>query len=188
MSNIELATNFKDVLRQKVLETFMGLIPEEQIQDYINKEIYAFFEQEQLLTINESKVEIDNPQYDPKRNSGYGNEKKVSKDCITFGCKMTPFRQLVWNEIYNFIKPKVSELLTEENSKLKVELDKWFIEQVTPDINQTNTTMFNNLAVAMAGSMMSNTIRTALDYSNMNIRNALDQTRTGLLPHSLNLM
>jgi hypothetical protein len=174
MSNIELASNFKDVLREKVLETFMGLIPQDKIQEYINKEIYTFFEQEQLLTITESKIEVENPNYDP-RSSSYGNEKKLTRDCITFGSKMTPFRQLVWNEIYTYIKPKVSELLQSENSSLKKELDTWFITKATVDLKESNTTMFNNLAVAMAGSMMSNTIRTALDYSNMNIKNALDQ-------------
>ncbi len=187
MSNIELASNFKDVLREKVLETFMGLIPQDKIQEYIDKEIYAFFEQEQLLTITESKIEVENPNYNP-RSSSYGNEKKLTRDCITFGSKMTPFRQLVWNEIYTYIKPKVSELLQSENSSLKKELDTWFTTKVTVDLKESNTTMFNNLAVAMAGSMMSNTIKTAIDISNMNITNALNQVRAGVPPGSINLI
>ena len=61
MSNSDLAIanlpqTFRETLREKVMAATLDLIPKEVLDGYISREITAFFESEELLTVKETEV------------------------------------------------------------------------------------------------------------------------------------
>lgn len=176
MSNeLALPSNVKDILKEKVLVAFMGLIPEEKLNEYIDNEVKAFFETEQMLTIEQTTVTVDNPSYKP--NSRYDYDKKeLSLPAIQFGSKMTPFRQMVWSILFAAVKPRIEDIILDSNSTLHKELDKWIIDKVQPEVNGTCKTLFDSTAMHMSSIFLHKTLRDALTTAHMNVHNALINT------------
>lgn len=172
-TDVALPSQFKDVIRERILSTFLDLIPKDEIDKLVEKEIKAFFETEAILTVNQTQIEIANPQYDPKRNSGYNNEKTIKSDAIAFGSKMTPFRQLVWTTLHTELAPKLKAMISEDTSTFKTELDAWMVEQARPQLNNTNKALFTHLALGMSAMLLRNTMSEAISASHMNLRMAL---------------
>ena len=101
-----LPQTFRENLREKVMAATLDLIPKEVLDNYISREITAFFENEELLTVKETEVVMDNPRWDQSKYTGYGNEREIKLKAIAFGSRMTPFRQLVWTLLYTDLRPK----------------------------------------------------------------------------------
>jgi hypothetical protein len=182
-TNIDLPPNVKDVLRERVLGTFVDLIPKEKLDAWLQEEIEAFFVEPRLLTVERTTKTIKNPQYDP--NGGYyNNQREVSLNCVAFGSYMTPFRQLVWTCLHEHLEPKMREVLSAENSACKIELDKWFEEVAKPAIGESYKTMFNHLSMGMSSAMLQSVIRSAMETSHMNMMHAFNSVgiNTSALP------
>jgi hypothetical protein len=165
----------------------MDLIPKEKIDELVDKEINAFFETEQLLTVEVTKVEVDNPNYEPSRGYGYNNEKKITREAIAFGSKMTPFRQLVWTELHQHLQPKIKALLTAEDSKVKAEMDKWVNQSAAPVLHENYQSMFTHLAMGMSNMMLHRMMRDAATTAHANMAMALSSVGlpTGNLPQPM---
>lgn len=173
MSNeIALPQQFKDAAREKILTMFIDLIPKEQLDEYIAKEVKAFFETETILTVTPTRIEVENPQYDKTRNDSYGNQKYLSRECVAFGSKMTPFRQLAWTVIHEHIKPKFEAQLTAEDSDLKKQFD----EQLgigVGDIAENNRKLVAGISTTMVSYMFRQTFADAVNLSHFNLKQAL---------------
>lgn len=169
MSNdVALPSQFKDVIRERILSAFMDLIPKEKIDELVELEIKAFFETEQLLTVTQTTIEVDNPKYEPG-SYGYGNDKKIKRDALVLGSKMTPFRQLVWTTLHTALAPQLLAIINDENSALKLDLQEWMHEKAKPDLNVSNKDLFNTMATGMATMLLRNTMMDAASSAHMTL-------------------
>ena len=182
-TDVALPTQFKDLVRERILSMFMDLIPKDEIDNLVEKEIKAFFETEALLTVTQTQIEIDNPMYDSTRNSGYGNERRIKRECLAFGSKMTPFRQLVWSTLHQALQPALIKALTDENSQVKSDFDDWVTLKATPDLLQTNKALFTHLATNMSAMMLRQVLNDAVNSAQHNLVNSLQMV--GINPTSL---
>lgn len=174
-TDVALPSAFKDVMREKILAAYVDLVPKEQLDALLSNEVKAFFSTEAMLTVSETTVKIENPQYDSNRSSGYSNEKYLDRKCIAFGSKMTPFRQLVWSELFKHIQPKIEEVFKDINSRANAELDKWFADTVHPTSEKVSKELFTQLSSAMASSMFQRTMAQAIATTHHNMLTSLQQ-------------
>lgn len=168
-----LPQTFRETLREKVMAATLDLIPKEVLDNYISKEITAFFESEQLLTVKETEITVDNPRWNSSKYTGYGNEREIKLKALAFGSHMTPFRQLVWTLLYTDLRPKLEAVLADEESTVRKELNDWIETTVKVNMAATNRTVFSNLANTMSRSMFHGVLYDAVNMSYMNMRNAL---------------
>ncbi len=167
---------FKDVMRERVLQAFMGLIPAEKIDEMVTREVTAFFETEQLLTVIETKVVVDNPNYDPKADSYYdAGKQRVERPALAFGSKMTPFRQLVWSTLHEHLKPLVASALADTSSAVGAQLTDWATNRMTPSLDAAQKVNFQQLAIGMAGSMFDVVLSQANEQAKLNLSHAFMQ-------------
>lgn len=168
---LELPSNFRDAMRERILSSLIDLMPKEKIDELVASEVRAFFETSQLLTITATTVEVDNPQYSP--GNGYHQDRRVKKECLAFGSHMTPFRQLVWSTLHAAIEPQLQAMLTDDTNQLKSDLALWLLEKAKPDLTTTNRELFNNMVMGMAAMQTRNTVLEALNTSHMTLKNVL---------------
>ncbi len=168
---LELPSNFRDAMRERILSSLIDLMPKEKIDELVASEVRAFFETPQLLTVAANTVEVSNPQY--SAGSGYHQDRKVKKECLAFGSHMTPFRQLVWSTLHAALEPQLQAMLADDTQELKTSLAEWLIEKAKPDLTTTNRELFNNMVMGMAAMQMRNTMLEALTTSHMSLRNVL---------------
>lgn len=175
-TELALPSTFKDMLREKILSMCMDMIPKEKLDELIEKEVKDFFDTEQLLTIKETTITVDNVNYDPRANSWETNGKK-KLDCptLTFGSKMTPFRQLVWSCLYQHLKPKIEQVFEEEHSAANVALVTWMAETARPGIKDSYVSQFSHLSTVMSSVMLQNVLQAAMNQSHDNLKMALQQ-------------
>ena len=168
-----LPQTFRETLREKVVAATMDLLPKEVLDGYISREINAFFESPELLTVKETEITVDNPLWDSSKYTGYGNEREIKLKAIAFGSRMTPFRQLVWTLLYTDLRPKLEAVLADEESTVRKELNDWIETTVKVNMAATNRTVFSNLANTMSRSMFHGVLYEAVNMSYTNMRNAL---------------
>jgi hypothetical protein len=167
-NEVALPVEFKDAMREKILSMFMGLIPQEKIDDLITKEIRVFFETEVILTVRETQVEVDNPDYIPHQSS-YRNERKLSKDAIVVGSAMTPFRQLVWTTIHQYLKPKLKAIIDDVNTEAGKELQTQLTEQFKPQVGETFKAIFTQTATSMSAGLFYRHMQYSIQASHSNM-------------------
>lgn len=175
LATITESKDFRTALKEKVLGALVELIPEEEFNNMLNAEVKAFFESEQLLVIEQGKVQIDNPRYNPSNGYQYGNDKTITKDCMVLNIKMTPFRQLVWKYLSEYVSNQVSDVINSEHSAVKQELDKWFVEVATDDINETQRALINKFVMTGSMGIINSTISTANSLAKATMISALQQ-------------
>jgi hypothetical protein len=169
-SNISIPVDMKEFLRQKILGAYMEVIPKDRLDELIETEVRNFFETEQLLTVQETQIAVDNPSYDPK---SYRSDRTLKRDCLTFGSKMTPFRQLVWSTLHQHLQPVLSAILADNQSKLNKDLGEWVTEIASPVVADTNKATFTYLATSMSSMMLRNAMQNAITTSHNNMQAAL---------------
>lgn len=165
-TEVALSSNFKDVMREKILAAFVDLIPQEQFDKMLEAEIKAFFETPDFLTIQQTTLEVPNPRYNP---TDRWSEPNLKKECFVFGNKMTPFRQMVWTVLHNELTPKIKTIVDDEKSQTNVALEAWLKEQAMPQLKESNTSLFTHLALGMSALMMRNTLSEAIHTSHSNL-------------------
>lgn len=178
---------FKEALRDRVLKATLDIMPSDLMSEYIDREIKAFFETEQLLTVKQLTIEVDNPEYDPSKGySSYNNPKQLSRETLAFGNKMTPFRQMVWGILNEHLRPRLTKLVDDETSQVRKELDSWISQTVAPKVSEVNKDMFTRTATMMSSTMFHNAISQAVSVANANIRNSM--TTMGANPAQIPLI
>lgn len=168
-TDVTIPAAFKDVMREKILAAYVEFVPKEQLDILLANEISAFFETEMILTVAETKIEFNNPNYKPNGYSNYDNKPKLERTALAFGSKMTPFRQLVWSELHKHIQPTIEGIFKDNNSAVNTELNNWFAETVQPVSGNVSKDLFTQLSAAMSASMFhrSMTSAIAITHSNM---------------------
>lgn len=126
ISDISSSQSFREMLRELTIGAFVELIPKEALDKMLDAEIKGFFESEQFLSLEQRRIEVENPQYN---SSNYSSSRTLTKECIVTYSKMTPFRQMVWSALHENLKPKIAALLNAEKDQALSELDKWSLEQ-----------------------------------------------------------
>lgn len=152
--------SFRDKLREKILNSFSDLIPENQMNAFIDAEIKAFFETKDCLIIENEKVYIDRINkkaielVTPNNLSKYSNNYNVeTKQFLAVKSNMTPFRQLVWSSLFEYIKPIVDKTITDNCNNVKDELNKYLSDQANNLIKTHVGVNFNTLAMFQSEMM-----------------------------------
>lgn len=177
--------DFRSALRERILSAFIDLIPQQEFDALLDAEIKAFFETPQLLTVEQTKVEVKNPQYDSsKPTTHWNNEKTLKRDALAFGSQMTPFRQLVWTALHQHLMPIVQVELANDKSQVHTELAMWLSGAGVPQAQAGVQSMLTSLCIGMSQSMFQNAIRTALETSHYNMQTAMQSVgiNTNALP------
>lgn len=176
MSDAQLPTSFQDKLRERILSQFVDLIPAEKLDAMISAEIQDFFETPQMLTVQTTKKEIRNPRYDPAKSSGWGtNEPTIKVDCLAFGSHMTPFRQLVWTCLHEYLSPQLTAALNASETELHEEINAWVKDIGKPKVVGSTRSMVTDLALVASRTLVSRTIDSAVTSAHYNMRNSLQQ-------------
>lgn len=90
------AQAFKERVAESVRASFGMLIPEEDWQAMVDKEVKAFFED------TETHIEL------MEKHNGYvGYGSATKKVLVADG--LTPFRVLIWEQLHRLVKPKITE-------------------------------------------------------------------------------
>ena len=150
-------------LQERITNTvranFGMLVPDEQFNALVEKEINAFFDEKTVFEWEGKKV-------------GYWNDAKLEQ---TTRVKMSPFRYQVWGEIRKQINDKIS----------RVFMSPEFMAHITQGWNMNNnqtidavlSDMLNKkleeLAPKMAASMFQQMFVQAVDTAKMDIKNDL---------------
>lgn len=175
MSDAQLPTSFQDKLRERILSQFVDLIPAEKLDSMIQAEIKDFFETPQFLTVQSTKKEVRNPRYDPAKSSWSGNEPTIRVDCLAFGSHMTPFRQLVWTCLHEYLSPQFAAALNDSETELHQEVNAWVKDIGKPKVVGSTRSMVTDLALVASRTLVSRTIDSAVTSAHYNMRNSLQQ-------------
>jgi hypothetical protein len=151
----------------------MGLIPEETLNEYLEKEIKFFFEHEQILTIDKQKVNIPNPTGN-RSGYGYGNEPYVVKEEFVVSAPMSPFRQLVWSELYSYLKPIVKQQIEDETTKTHKALNEWVLNSMKDTVGLSYKINFESLTVLNSKMLLGNVYKRSVDMANDNLSVAMN--------------
>jgi type II secretory ATPase GspE/PulE/Tfp pilus assembly ATPase PilB-like protein len=162
MSDDTALINMKDVkekITEQVKVSFMNLIPPNKFKDLVDAELKAFFEDERKFTMVDSKE------------SSYGYNERWTLDT-----PMTPFRQMVWQE--------VRKLATEKFEEVKTTTD-WAaeIDQVWDEEKQEFTKVYqteaasraDTLAMAMASQFFKHIVTTAMQSTTSDMNQDFDK-------------
>lgn len=155
------------VLKKKVQETFLGLLPEETMQQMIDDEIKSFFElQDRVFTPRpmvvtrkeamEAGYHFTNDTWDK---SPYGRVTVTTLHMVT---PMSPFRHIVWNELGELLVSRIRSIVKDKESRLNKELDVWFDAEAAPQIEQATVINFNALSTLLAKRTQYETMKTAI--------------------------
>lgn len=161
--------NFKDKLREKILSSFSDLIPPETMTALIDSEIKAFFETKDSLIIESEKAYVDRLNkrvielVTPNNtNKYYSNYNVETKEFLAIKSNMTPFRQLVWSSLFEYIRPVVDKAIADNCNNVKDELNKYLSDQANNMIKEQVGVNFNALAMfqseVMFGRFASDTL------------------------------
>ena len=167
--------DFKAKMRERILGAFTDLMPPAELDALVESEVKAFFHTERLLTVETTKVELKNPQYEPAKGWGYGNEPTVKRECLAFGSQMSPFRQLVWSELHQHLQPKLKEAFNDHTAKVSVELNKWVADIAKPAVGEVNSGMFSQIATGMSAAMLHGVLVNAASTAHLNLTTALSK-------------
>lgn len=164
---VALPTEFKDVMREKILSAFMGMIPQDKIDELVSKEITAFFDTEVELVISETPASLKK-----RAGSSYSSSTTLPTS-FSIDSKITPFRQLVWSTIHEFIQPKIAEIVKDVKGQANKELESWLVEEAKPVAGATFKAIFTETAKSMSQQMFYKTMQYSIQQSHMNMMNAL---------------
>jgi hypothetical protein len=92
-------------VKDRIKATFVSLIPDDQWDGMVKKEIDAFFDTASGSSIESITVEI--------KDYGYGTERRTWQT-MKFSGKMSPFRQLVWTLCYEESIKALKKYISEE--------------------------------------------------------------------------
>jgi len=164
-TQLDIPQSLRDQVRERVLSALVGFFSEEQLDTMIMAEINAFFTTDTLLTVQETRVNVDNPHYG--QNGDWQRTKERSS--LAFGSKMTPFRQMVWSIMHQHLTPVFQKALETEGTAVQVAFSKWVGDLMVPDMKATEQTLFQQTAMMMAMSMFATSMRDAVTKSHVNM-------------------
>lgn len=89
------------------------------------------------------------------------------------GSLVTPWRKLVWDTLYTYMKPKIQAVFTEEESEVKKQLDEWFVAQLTPNIKDGYKTIFAQVGISGGAAMYNTMMKQSAEATRMMMSNGL---------------
>lgn len=90
----------------------------------------------------------------------------------------SPWRKLVWNTVFEYMKPKFEAVFNEEESQIKKDLDEWFISQLTPNLKEGNKALFSNIAMVSSSTLQQQLMKLSATAAHTSLTIALQ--RAGL--------
>lgn len=149
--------DFQERVTDSVRSNIGMLIPEEEFDNLVQKEIKAFFEEELEHTTVDKKV------------TGYNR-----KDKIIQSVKITPFRKMVWDEVERQLKSKLKDSFKE--SKVANAVDKFWGDKNMDSFqwDEYVENLTKEIAPKMAEKMFERIVAEAVDIS---VREVQDNMR-----------
>jgi hypothetical protein len=150
MNEVSTNVTFVDKVKEKIKNTFADLIPEEQWDEMIQKEINSFFEDKQKITISEIKKYA---------NGSWRNEEFLVKEM-----EISPFRAMVY-----------AECIQKTNQTLKETIDKTYFTEIWDKngkvITEEFKTVITECGPAIAAKFFSNLIGQMTSDMRMSLMN-----------------
>lgn len=146
----------RDKLSSRVREALFDLLPEEDIKQLIDKEIHAFFEEEEKFEVEEIPSQ---GYYSPKR--------------VVLHTSVAPFRRLVRSLLWEQIRPLVETCINDVDASYKQELNSWFGETFRGEIEKPMALRIDTLALQASKAMALSFVDEAADRAKNDLLLAL---------------
>lgn len=160
--------DFRTVLKQKVIETFLGLIPEHDLEKMIEAEVKEFFENKENqifkvgnVVMKKKDAEAAGAIFRERDSWPRTDNPDVDAKVLQSVCPMGPFRLLVWSTLRDHLKVKFINILTDVNKGLGKELDNWLLTEATEGLKESHTLNFNALSMKMSNFALHSTMKAA---------------------------
>lgn len=160
--------DFRTVLKQKVIETFLGLIPEQDLEKMIEAEVKEFFENKENqifkvgnVVMKKKDAEAAGAIFRERDSWPRTDNPDVDAKVLQSVCPMGPFRLLVWSTLRDHLKVKFINILTDVNKGLGKELDNWLLTEATEGLKDSHSLNFNALSMKMSNFALHNTMKAA---------------------------
>lgn len=150
MSNIINPADFKTKVTELVVNSFGSLIPPETLQQLIDEQIKAFFEEPTSL------------QFSSVTHS-------YSSHVTSLKAPMTPFRALVWTQVSTLVKKDLESYLMRPDSTLQ-QLVRDMVK--ASPIEGATLTLAQHLSVQMASSLMASVVAQAAQQATAAVGNS----------------
>ena len=151
-------TNFQQVqdrIKEQVKVQFFNMLPDEAFQELIKKEIEAFFSNE------DSK-------WDFVKTSHYSNVTSLQ-------ASVSPFRLLVWEQVRNQTAERLKKAYESEEFKIAC-----LSSDLDGELNKAAQNRFEQLCIAMAGSMFQNLMNQAIFQIKQDIYSSLSASNVNI--------
>lgn len=156
-NSLAMPKDFNERVTNKVRDVFMDLIPNEQLDSLVQKEIKAFFEE-------------SNQQYTIVESSSYSSTKKIDSS-------VTPFRMLVWTEVGRLVGPKLQEIFGSDQWKTEViHTDTGQDVALSELLDKKLDDMVTRMAKTMFTNMFEQAVGAAKYELTQDIKNSLNQS------------
>jgi hypothetical protein len=163
-------TDIKEKITEQVKVSFMNLIPEDKFKELVNAELKAFFEDERQFL------------YTEENRNNYNASWRAN-------LKMTPFRQMVWEEVHKLASAKFEEV--KKTTDWAVEMDHVWDEEKQEFIKAYQTeaeAKAETLALGMAKNFFKHLVTTSMQCTTSNMNNDFDaRVAEALLRLNLNV-
>jgi hypothetical protein len=167
MSDIQTITStkdFREVVREKIVSTFMSLIPEQELENLIKKEINDFFNSNEKMTFQIQSVYTG---VQLSAMTGYGST----------------FRQLVWTELHRIVHPKIVEILRHPDNVVDETMQELM---KSSDSRETQLNIFETLIMNMSRQMFSSILAEARNQTKNMVASAAQRTNDFALFNAVN--
>lgn len=89
------------------------------------------------------------------------------------GVLASPWRKLVWDNIYAYMQPKIQAVFNEERGNIRQEIDEWFLAQLVPDLKAGNKALFAQIAMVNGAGVQQKLMKQSADVVHLSVTNAL---------------
>lgn len=148
MTDLVSTTDFKEKVTEKVRATFMDIIPEEALNELVQKEINDFFN----VTSENFTLKVTANRF------GYNNGNDAEVEM-----RVSPFRHLVWQQVRNLVDPALKGIFESEEWKTEVAYDNLGKQEVR--INELLDAKLEQYVTIMAKAMFQQAFGAAVEAS-----------------------
>jgi hypothetical protein len=135
----------------------------------VDSAIKDFFETETYLAFTTVTEKVVNARYNPQ---GYGNDREQFLDAIypALSVKMSPFKQLVFEEVRKIVATQLNVILTTKRNETLMQFGEFLNGPAKDASGRVFDNKFNEIVMQMAGTMFSGIISAASQQAEQNTK------------------
>lgn len=167
MSGNTLANNteFAARLRDSVRAQLGLLIPEDQWDEYVQKEVAAFFTENSLFKIKEVRTK-----------NSYGHDTGQVMESLE--CSVSPFRLMVWEEVHKIYKERIKDIFASPEFRDPVKVV-WgtHSERITAELTEKQEAMLREAMPDMMVNVLKGMMGVAIQTAGRTLYESMTQNR-----------